>query len=94
MFIEQDISEKYSQPANRYRSLNEQMNSNNQRFYRINSLVTLNETESGSSLFPIAEVLETTSKHIIVQMYSSPDILLFGEEQRREKLFHVKVSIC
>ena len=50
------------------------MNSSNQRFYRTNSLVALNETGSGSSLlYSIAEILETTSEHTVVQMFTSDD---------------------
>ena len=44
------------------------------RFYRTHSLVALNESGSGSSLlYSIAEVLETTSEHAVLQMFSAAD---------------------
>ena len=69
------------------------MNSGNQRFYRTNSLVALNETGSVSSLlYSIAEILEITSEYVVVQMFTSDD-MLHGEELSREKPFKdVKIN--
>ena len=50
------------------------MNFDGRRFYRTHSLVALNESGSGSSLlYSIAEVLETTSEHAVLQMFSAAD---------------------
>ena len=50
------------------------MNFDARRFYRTHSLVALNESESGSFLlYSIAKVLETTSEHAVLQMFSAAD---------------------
>ena len=61
------------------------MNFDARRFYRTHSLVALNESESGSSLlYSIAEVLETTSEHAVVQMFSSVNNITWLRTEQRK----------
>ena len=70
------------------------MNSGNQRFYRSNSLVVLNETESGWSLpYSIAEILETTSEHAVVQMFTSDDNVTCRRTEERKNISLTKIIV-
>ena len=70
------------------------MNSSNQRFYRTNSLVTLNETESESPLlYSIAEILETTSKQTVVQMFTSDDNVTWRRTEERKTISLTKIIV-
>ena len=70
------------------------MNSSNQRFYRTNSLVALNETGSGSSLlYSIAEILETTSEHVVVQMFTSDDNVTCRRTEERKNISLTKIIV-
>ena len=61
------------------------MNFGSRRFYRINSSTALNESGNGSSLlYFIAEILETTSEHAVLQMFSAADnVTWLRTDQRR-----------
>ena len=70
------------------------MNSSNQRFYRTNSLVELNETGSGSSLlYSIAEILETTSEQAVVQMFTSVDNVTWRRTEERKTISLTKIIV-
>ena len=70
------------------------MNSNNQRFYRTNSLVDFNETESGLSLlYSIAEILETTSEQTVVQMFTSDDNVTCRRTEERKTISLTKIIV-
>ena len=70
------------------------MNSSNQRFYRTNSLVALNETGSESSLlYSIAEILKTTSEHAVVQMFTSDDNVTWRRTEERKNISLTKIIV-
>ena len=70
------------------------MTSNNRRFYRTNSLIAINESDTGSSLlFSIAEVLESTSESVVAQMFSSPDGITWGRTDERRTISLSKIIV-
>ena len=70
------------------------MNFDSRRFYRVNSLVILNESGSGSSLlYSIAEVLETTSEHAVVQMFSFVDNITWLRTEQRKTVPLSKIIV-
>ena len=62
--------------------------------FTTHSLVALNESESGSSLlYSIAEILETTSEHTVVQMFSSSDNVTWLRTDQRKTVPLFKIIV-
>ena len=70
------------------------MTSNNRRFYRTNSLIAINESDTGSSLlFSIAEVLESKSENVLAQMFTSADGVTWRRTEERRTISLSKIIV-